>query len=188
MLRNDNSKAHREKQQRLKEKKSQKEAVAQIKSLVNVKELYMEWLLELFSIEESEDRRFFREHSRGDSEPQQEFAAFTEDGRCRRQTMVTKEVKMAAEKTLQEERDKELIKAYLFKRLGLMAHESGVLERLNQSSNQNENNVLKETDEEGFYASGNGSDFGPEGRRGRSFKARNPSMSPGMERQAPPKT
>ena len=102
--------------------------------------------------------------------------------------MVSKEVKMAAEKTLQEERDKELIKAYLFKRLGLMAHESGVIERLNQSSNQNENNLVKETEVEGFYMSGNGSDFGYLGRRGKSFKGRNCSMPPGMERQAPLKT
>ena len=159
-----------------------------MRNLVNVKELYMEWLLELFSIEESEDKRFFREHSRGDSETQHEIGAFTEDGRCRRQTMVTKEVKMAAEKTLQEERDKELIKAYLFKRLGLMAHESGVLDRLKQNSNQIENKMAKEIEEEGLYMSGNGSDLGQEGRRGKNSKGRNFSMSPDMDRQAPPKT
>lgn len=101
-----------------------------------MKELYMKWLLELFSIEEGDDKIFFRKYGQEPEPALAEASTFTHDGRCRRPTLVSKEVAKEAERSQQEERDKELIKAYLFKRLGHMAHESGVLQKLQQDADE----------------------------------------------------
>lgn len=111
--------------------------------MINVKELYLKWLLEQYNVENSGDELGVGHHGAGDTTRGPEspsrgvgraFGSKNEEaGQSRpddgERSTATGEQGSHGQSE-QDLRDKELIKAYLFKRLGRMAEESGKLETL----------------------------------------------------------